>query len=154
MTPQFTTSCYIKIDDAQQRKEVCEKLERMGYSYLECTHKCRPTLRKILFTNGDKLFRVPISDAKFICKGIDCGTNIPLFLDLAGMRSDTDLNQIFVQVNIGNDGVENAIVRYFRCDRDKSYNSLLVGVNRRATATEIINHYKQKGENEDTNRLC
>lgn len=47
MKTQFTTPCYVRIDDAQQRKEVCEKLEQMGYLLLPppCTEDYRFSVR-------------------------------------------------------------------------------------------------------------
>lgn len=148
MTPQVTTtSCYVRIDDAQQRKEVREKLYSIGY--LLGQHSI-DALDNIIITYPKSSTFCIGNDGMYddidlkVC--IDCGTNIPLFLDLAGMRSDTDKNQLFV-----NESLE----KMFRC-KDKKFTSFYVdweeGLTnirddfRRATAQEIINHHKQKGE--------
>lgn len=146
MTPQFTTPCYVRIDDAQQRKEVCEQLELIGYIKFRAINRSDGT---IVFT--DSVFEdwTPMDEPTYAVwpdrlirqigdHHIDCGTNIPLFLDLAGMRSDTDKGQWFLRI----DTREMA-----KCNtKHLSTSKLRQGFWRTATATEIIAYHTQKGE--------
>ena len=137
MTPQFTTPCYIKIDDVQQRKEVCEKLSDMGYRMMA------PYEYPLLQCSDGWVNDVPFEEDM---DSIKCDS-IPCFLDLAGMRNDIDLNQWVID----SDG------NWHKCPDDIAQEYFDAGYDcglmpkrtyRKATATEIINHYKQKGEKE------
>lgn len=139
MTPQFTTPCYIKIDDAQQRKEVCDKLYAIGYllgqhsiDALDDTIITYP--ESSTFCTGSYGYYDEID-----FKGYIKCDSIPCFLDLAGMRGDTSLNQWFVY--------RKKIYNYSDCD-SRVKQKINSGFGRYATAEEIINYHKQKGEKE------
>lgn len=151
MTKQFTTPCYIRIDDAQQRKEICEKLIKSGYVAINMAESIDSNY---LFAFDGWISRLygrglrgeqgkrELEYASFI----DCGTNIPLFLDLAAMRSDTDKGQLFICHKALSE-CQYMVGEMSRCHDDEQ--SLFINPGqylRRATAQEIINHHKQKGE--------
>lgn len=71
---------------------------------------------------------------------IDCGTNEALFLDLAGMRSDTDKGQWFYDTIAKEMNYNNGAIDF---DVSVGWNGV-----RRATATKIIEWHKKKGEKE------
>lgn len=149
MTTQFTTSCYIKIDDAQQRKEVCDKLKLIGYLLLSppCKEDYRFSVRlNFAYLYVDSRCSVPIYDLSnhkpSYIPVIDCDTNIELFLDLAGMRKDTDNEQWFIESR------KNHKDKFMKCACNKAPKSTPSITIRKMTATEIINHHKQKGEKE------
>lgn len=130
MTPQFTTSCYVRIDDRDKRKEVCEKLTEIGYKDTSIEN-LEWVLTKCESTDVDYL-------VEYMKISIDCGTNIALFLDLAAMRSDTDKGQWFLRIDTKEMGKCNT--------KDFSKSKLRQGFWRKATAQEIIEWHKQKGE--------
>lgn len=129
MNPQSTTPCYVRIDDNGKFKEVCNKLYQSGYSVgqmyidaLDNTIITYPEISNTFCTGSDGQFD------EIDTKGrIDCGTNIPLFLDLAGMWSDTYKNQLCIDERDGSMNLSE--------DDDIGLSAL---VYRRATATEII----------------
>lgn len=129
MTPQFTTPCYVRIDDRDKRKEVCEKLTEIGYKDTSIEN-LEWVLTKCESTDVDYL-------VEYMKISIDCGTNIPLFLDLAAMRSDTDKGQLFTK--------NGSALR--RCNHDNMLDDETFSAHwRKATATEIIEWHNQKGE--------
>lgn len=127
MTPQFTTPCFVRIENAAKRKEVYEKLEELGYLKLDRNfiklHKV--IIARLLYVQTTMAFM----DGRFI----NCGTNIDIFLALASMRSDTDKGQYFIDER---DGSIN-----FSEDEDIGLSALVF---RRATAAEIVEHFKNK----------
>lgn len=156
MTPQFTTPCYIKIDDAQQRKEVSEKLNAIGYNIFGEVYD---TERDTIFTHlydgqhnytNDPVYEINKNHRKDIFPdAIDCGTNEALFLDLAAMRSDTDKGQLFICHKALSE-CQYMVGEMSRCYDDKQPLFINPGQYlRRATAQEIIEWHKQKGETND-----
>lgn len=134
MTPQFTTSCYVRITDKDKRKEVCDKIEPVGYKIkVDYTEDINPI---VVASKLGILYDA--SSFKGVPDFIDCGTNIPLFLDLVGMRSDTDKGQWFLRIDTKEMGKCNT--------KDFSKSKLRQGFWRKATAQEIIEWHKQKGE--------
>lgn len=140
MTPRFTTPCYVRIEDKNKRKEVCDKIKPVGYKIkVDYTDDINPI---VVASKLGILYDA--SSFKGVPDFIDCGTNIPLFLELAGMRKDTDKGQLFINESLG---------KMFRC-KDRKFPSFYVdwedGLTnirddfKRATAQEIINHHKQK----------
>lgn len=155
MIPKFTTPCYVRIDDKAKQKEVCEKLGQMEYRVFRAINNPSGyTIFTDLFFADGSYTNEPcyaIWKNHMVVKvlrntHIDCGENEALFIDLAGMRSDTDKRQLFI-----NESLE----VMFRC-KDRKFASFYVewedGLTnirsyfRRATATDIINYHKQKGE--------
>lgn len=128
----FTTPCYIRKNTPELRK----KLEELGYI-------------SNIFNNNDvnniyvdKLGTYISVDIENHPYYIDCGTNEELFLALAALRDDSDYMQWFVNENgyfemCFNDKVENYLcgygVRKYR-QIDETYH--------KATAEEIIEHFK------------
>lgn len=144
MKPQFTTPCYIRIDDARKRREVGIKLKKVGYKVC-CNITARDSKYPTIVANprgGNGEAYAECVDDLSICKEfldfIDCGTNIALFLDLAGMRSDTDKGQWFLRIDTKEMGKCNT--------KDFSKSKLRQGGWRKATAIEIISWYNKKGE--------
>lgn len=141
MTPKFTTPCYVRVDDKDKRNEVYKELTNFGL-------KQNPLTKKIgystIITKDDYYFDVADGCILPDQIAIDCGTNTELFLALAGMRSDTDKGQWFVvdePISIGTQML--SIGAMFNLAEDKFNNSIKA---HRSTATEIINHHKQKGQ--------
>lgn len=99
MTPQFTTSCYVRIGDTIKREDVCVTLENMGY---ENVYGGSVGDNIVVAANG-------MCGVDYRCNVagcIDCGTNIDIFLDLAGMREDTYKNQLCIDERDGSMNVK------------------------------------------------
>lgn len=143
MTPKFTTACYVRIEDADKRKEVCEQLERIRYK--NTWHSPLKNQIIVANTSGTYVDVLSVDNTDMI----NCGINIDLFLALAVMREDTDKDQIFT-----NSKGEFTVCRKhdifeqqsFDFEELKLLSYMILTKIRRATATEIINYHKQKGE--------
>ena len=103
---KFTTPCFVRVEDAEKRKELTEWLEGIGYYVCSCClfggcntlHCCGIDRLKIAYEvhgicDYDEETRYSIDQfkAENVAKGhpaIDCGENIELFKALAAMRSE------------------------------------------------------------------
>ena len=92
----FTQKCFIK----KYTKELVEKLINIGYIYVFSTKTDYGNCCKSLYTTKKYAYRVDsISDNYYDkVKCIDCGTNGELFLAIAAIRDDSDVdnNQWFI----------------------------------------------------------
>lgn len=155
---KFTTPCFVRVEDAEKRKELTEWLEGIRYYVCSCclfggcnTLHCRGIDRlKIVYEvhgicDYDEETRYSIDQfkAENVAKGhpaIDCGENIELFKALAAMNDENDYMQWYVNeitdrwsLCIGMDHVE-----------DDPIISKWEGLARhKATAEEIIKHFKK-----------
>lgn len=135
----------MRVDDAQQRKEVCEKLVKLDYIAINMAESIDSNY--IFAFDGwvsrlyGKGFRGEQGRKELESSGfIDCGTNEALFLALAGMRSDTDSRQFFKKGSY-----------LYKADEQGNLTIPFVHYygstpTTRATAAEIIEWHKQKGE--------
>ena len=103
---EFTTPCFVRVEDAEKRKELTEWLKGIGYHVCSCclfdgcnTLHCRGIDRlKIAYEvhgicDYDEETRYSIDQfkAENVAKGhpaIDCGENIELFKALAAMNDE------------------------------------------------------------------
>lgn len=84
----FTKNCFIR----KNTPELREKLKEIGIPQNDLDDGKRPwiAVNYGYWITVDKGFdNLPIND-------IDCGTNINMFLALAALRNDTDINQWFI----------------------------------------------------------
>lgn len=111
---EFTTPCFVRVEDAEKRKELTEWLKGIGYHVCSCclfdgcnTLHCRGIDRlKIAYEvhgicDYDEETRYSIDQfkAENVAKGhpaIDCGENIELFKALAAMNDENDYMQWYV----------------------------------------------------------
>lgn len=134
----FTQSCYIK----KNTKELREKLKSLGYKlnhgktwgeYLVCF--------KTEDTSECKFVASPDYDLKNMpnfTNVIDCGENEDLFLAIAKLQDDTDINQWFT------DGRTWKNCMLDKCDIDSWYRHFGYGTTmlHKATIQELIQHFK------------
>lgn len=142
----FTTPCFVKIEDAQERADLIKWLEEIGYTFNAC-HKNAYEVA-ISPHSTTKVIKVERrAESSFIDAlestdtGIDCGTNIDLFKAIAALRDDSDKDQWFT------DGI-----RWYRCPYDKHlmlldkdtsrYGHNLVNFSMKASIEELIEHFK------------
>lgn len=156
---KFTTPCFVRVEDAEKRKELTEWLKGIGYYVCSCclfdgwnTLHCRGIDRlKIAYEvhgicDYDEETRYSIDQFKAENAAkehhtIDCGENIELFKALAAMNDENDLNQWYV-----------CDVPYW-CDlrqgdwvikRDTmDHTTFFPSVFHKATVAEIIEHFKK-----------
>lgn len=97
MTPEFTTPCFVRIKDVQQRNEITTKAIEIRLLPINMANSVDSNY--LFAFNGwisglygiglrGKRWKKEFKSAGFI----DCGTNIPLFLDLAGIRKSETLH--------------------------------------------------------------
>lgn len=159
----FTTSCFIR----KNSKELQNKLADIGYDICRCVN----------FTNAEWLDTLPINGTvhgkgyfdeemvfhdwtvekelnRFVIGNptyIDCGENEDLFLAIAALRDDSDINQWFVTdidqhwVNLGlympKGSFELCLADNKRMHQDVLHLTNSVPTHK-ATVEELINHFK------------
>lgn len=122
----FNTPAFVRIEDAEKRKELIEWAKSVGYV---------PLL--IYGLNGDYFVSADNGRIRYSnthCVGHDCGTNIDLFKALAAMNDENDLEQWFVREKA------EKICAWFKCIN--TFIGSHIDGWRKATANEIIEHFK------------
>lgn len=142
----FTTPCFIR----KNTPELRNKLKELGYIQV----KQDIYYYHIMVENGNiwicnGAFNPDSPDGKGWNECIDCGYDENLFMALAAMRDDTDKNQYFVhdeEIRWTNQGAYvpkgslfKSLVDKYPLDPDNTIPKF-----HRATADEIIDHFKQK----------
>ena len=141
----FTQSCFIRKNTPELRK----KLEELGYN--------RYPLWMADWSDDDSRYVYLVTDVLYYTypqeptnpkngEYIDCGTNEELFLALAALRDDTDINQwfimdcdVYLHINKGD--------WFISTDRNKGKH---IGTQidpmycHKATVEEIIEHFKKQ----------
>lgn len=153
----FTTPCFIRKNTPELRK----KLEELGYTNgaWESPHfeypylSCFPNQKFGLF-KGEGFY---MTEDDYRCDGkhwtynppkeyIDCGDNEELFLALAALRDDTDVNQWFI-IDVEEYMDINQGDWFLATDRNKGKH-IGTQINpmycHKATAEEIIEHFKKE----------
>ena len=157
---KFTTPCFVRVEDAENRKELAEWLERIGYHVCRCclfegwsTLHCGAVERLVTTYeahgipdyDGDTGYNIgwfKSENAEDERPSYDCGTNIELFKALAAMNDENDLNQWYV-----------CDVPYW-CDlrqgdwvikRDTmDHTTFFPSAFHKATVEELIEHFKKR----------
>lgn len=133
MTKQFTTPCYVRIEDKDKRKEVCEQLHPVGYKIkVDYTEDINPI---VVASKLGILYDA--SQFEYVPGFIDCETNIPMFLALAAMNDSDDKDQLCIRIDTKE--LYLCKVKKFKCAKN-----IPGGFYRKATVPEIIEHFKTK----------
>ena len=122
----FTAPCFIR----QNTQEIRIRLSEMGYS--ESVFFCGDlsNLCVNVLCNGE--YDEANDYAPLLCNAVDCFENEDLFLAIAALRDDSDFGQLFVM----KDGrFEFGIIPKVPLGDE-------FGVDHKATAKEIIEHFK------------
>lgn len=141
---KFTTPCFVRIDNAKERKELIKWLEGIGYTPLQMA---QDGYGDIVFSFADGACDTgDDEDLKIFKNNIDCDENIELFKALAAMN-DEDWHSQYVVDNAGNWGFCEIIpdARHLPC-RCVTMLCLTFNIDnyRKATAEEIIEHFKNE----------
>lgn len=135
----FTTPCFVRVEDPEEREKLIEWLEHIGYKYIQ-PPKEEELGNKVICESsycGTAHDEQTFSTAEYI----DAGTSVELFRALAAMNDENDREQWFVV----DDGFEEEMV----CSKSEvDYDYILSCYDhRKATAEEIVEYFKNK-ENE------
>lgn len=135
----FTQSCFIQLNCQTNYWEIIKELKKIGYKK---STDCFPHHQYIICINGE--IKTSESISLYLNDwGINCIDNKKLFLALASLRDDTDLNQWmickylykysgYLDVKIGD---------WVLCNDEKCL-PLLLGHFKKATVKEIKEHFK------------
>lgn len=142
----FTTKCYVKVKKMDDRLYVSERLREIGYRRsFESRERNNPYfITRPAYITGPVFEQTNgyiASFQKLNPESIDCGTNIKLFLALAALRDDSDINQLFI---VGEGSW--AISQYEKVRENPYENNSIIPIIpvRKATPAELIDHFKTK----------
>lgn len=136
----FTTPCFVRVEDAEKRKELIEWLENVGYIFNNCYNGAYSVaispysitkIVKVESSPGTGLIHVLVSTDT----GINCDDNIEMFKALAAKNNYNDKEQWFT------DGID------WRLCHDSIITKMVIpnyALYRKATAQEIIEHFNRK----------
>lgn len=145
----FTTPCFIRKNTPELRK----KLEELGYEANSYECFWDDENRYIITTIGSNGFAFYTLCIKNCCilenkEFIDCGTNEELFIALAALRNDSDINQWFIYNSMDCIIEKLRTIDWFICDENSIedfafYDSLYL-LCHKATVEELIEHFKKE----------
>ena len=136
----FIQPCFIRKNSPELRK----KLEELGYNryplwmadWSDDDHRYIYLVTDVLYYTYPKEPTKPKSG-----EHINCGTNEELFLALAALRDDTDINQWVIDEANECFGWEDS---WLICDKDNMNERVVYTHYRKATVEEIIEYFKDK----------
>ena len=95
---KFKTPCFVRVEDAEKRKELIEWLAQIGYRLkgpiLNDNLDCIVTGADAALSTNMERFDFWITSVPYVSR-IDCGTNVELFKALAAMNDENDYMQWF-----------------------------------------------------------
>lgn len=135
---RFTTPCFVRVEDAEERKKLMDWLSQLGYDIRDVYwNGCIRIVRCWTSPKGiDRAVGYPCKQVRKT--DIDCGTDVELFKALAAMNDENDLYQAFIDDD-GNFAISNSAIAGI-----KSWEAVRFATPRKATAEEIIEHFKNK----------
>lgn len=151
MIPKFIHPAFIRKNTPELRK----KLEELGYEHpadiiedeMFCIATSQITCKYVIINGGS--FDDTNPHHTWNCAGrIDCGINEDLFLAIASLREDTDVNQWFVMdVEVYNDIPINTWFKATSIEDGKHIGTQIDPMYcHKATVSELIEYFKKKGE--------
>ena len=139
---KFTTPCFIRIIDAEKRKDMIEWCLHIGYEYIYPPKEERLSDKVICDTYCVGVAHDAQTFTALNC--IDCGTNIELFKALAAMNKN-NWDEQYVIDNAGNIGLCNVTpdASGMQC-RSIMMMGLSFNIDnyRKATVEEIVEYFK------------
>lgn len=120
----FIQPCFIRIVN----EDILDKLRDLGY--FDMTGGIQTSEVKTITWAGNCCFGITgfeLNDKRYI----DCGTNIDLFIALASLRNDTDVNQWFTDSKLWEKSENSLPSHYMQLEGHK------------ATVEEIIEYFKK-----------
>jgi hypothetical protein len=144
---KFTTPCFIRVDKWDERKELMEWLKSIGYTTAECRKKDLYVVATSVTITGEPMSayaRTYPANIHMPSLYEDCGFSVSLFKALAAMNDENDREQLFKCYDAYSDALymigrhEMSRDKYFARTREPG------AFYRKATAEEIIKHFKNK----------
>lgn len=132
--------------------EISRKLDELGYyphpNWKLIYQKNQDYNKGSLYTGRGFYASNPIGYYEEVENSIDCGTNEDLFLAIAALREDTDVNQWFVMdVEVYNDIPMNTLFKATSIEGGKHIGTQINPMYcHKATVSELIEYFKKKGE--------
>lgn len=135
---KFTTPCFVRIEDADKRKELPQFLPDIGRKALGSADQpyMVASIDSVLWCNLD----VRTIDTMIGQGYIDCGTDIELFKALAAMNDKNDREQWFTDTA---DGFSKCSVDRWLDEWQPEYHDRY-SIWRKATAEEIVEYFKNR----------
>ena len=137
----FTTPCFVRVENPEKRKELCDWLRGIGYDVCRC---CLLDSNLYCSMLGE-VHSIPdcgigLFEAEEAAKerpAIDCGKNTELFKALAAMNYENDREQWFT------DGYHFELCPTNKADM-VAWHMMYRTKPRKATAEEIVEYFKNK----------
>lgn len=133
----FATPCFVRVEDAKERKELIGWLSFIGYTITRLD-KLTLKFNPIIATMDNDVYDCRVFGLEFsrVNNMTDCGSNIELFKALAAMNDENDYYQWFVTTLKPEHMVLNNSM-----DNNRLFAEPLF---RKATAEEIVEHFKKR----------
>lgn len=144
MKPKFIQPAFIRKNTPELRKELEELGYAIMYGYDTGFIITNPEFGVAFLPVGPKVEVDEDSNREYI----DCGTNEDLFLAIASLREDTDVNQWFIMdVEVYNDIPMNTWFKATSIEGGKHIGTQIDPMYcHKATVSELIEYFKKKGE--------
>lgn len=146
----FTTPCFVRVEDAAERKKLIELLKRIGWRFRGIAS---PEKKYVVADAHHQTVTTWVLDEwgaeRFENIGyIFCGTNVELFKALAAMNDENDREQWFVVKKNISDFHDIDDIIYQKGDMffNESGEPLVEKNFRKATAEEIVEYFKKREE--------
>lgn len=126
----FTTPCFVRVEDAKERKELIGWLQDIGY-IVHVNGKIRNSI-----VTDSSIGHAYVGNWSSYGKRHNCGSNIELFKALAAMNDENDYHQYFRH--------KHNEYRWLFCNGIRLFDVIALEENwRKATAEEIVEHFKK-----------
>lgn len=146
----FTHECFIRRTD----EEIIKRLEDIGhywfpkpYDRYDAIAVINVSYNKCERVNLDKPYlqlRLDVTEDYLSKRAIDCGDNIDLFIAVAAIRDDSPYKQYFIY-NIDTMNIKKDTWSLCEHNDQITINNLIdIGVIRKASVSELIEHFKNK----------
>lgn len=142
----FTTSCFVRVEDPEEREKLIEWLEGIGYEYVQPPKEDRLG-RKVIC---ESLYAGLAHDEQIFASAdyIDAGTSVDLFRALAAMNDENCLEQWFTDgQNWGLCKDKYWAVQVAKWDVEGNNDMIEMAISsqcHKATAEEIVEYFKNK----------
>lgn len=87
---KFITPCFVRVEDAEKRKELVEWLKKIGYKSTQISEE-----DKIIAASDSGYFCTLSEPPHLLAFPNDCNTTIDLFKALTAMNDENDSEQLF-----------------------------------------------------------
>lgn len=141
----FTTPCFVRVDDPEEREKLVEWLKTIGYTL----HHFGEPWTSFVYANhctagmcSELTLALGTITPYFIC----CGPSVELFRALASMNDENDREQWFVVKKNISDCYDIDDIIYHKGDMffNESGEPLVEKNFRKATAEEIVEYFKKR----------